>query len=879
MVLTIRGIGLSAVVLALFTSSLTSLSPVQAHSTALATITRSEHILHIRHDVLPKGYNDPLPLHKRSDSESRPRGAAGIKKDDTIRVQLTAYNTTFHLYLEPNLDLIHPDADLGDDDFDRDEIKAYKGIVVQDEGYSDRRWDRAARTSAVEKRTIEHMLHEEGVLGWARMMVERDPADETALVLRGAFMVNDDTYHVTTREHYHIQKRADDALPPIYKSLPGADDLIIYRDSDMYKRSGSHAQQKRGLVESSCGTDQMRLNQQPAGISPPTLDDFYYPPNLTRTIPATGYQASSSWMDLLSGNSVAKRGLEIRAAGPNPVPEGCPVNRLVNYMGVAADCTYVRKYQGAAKVRQQILANFNTASAIYESTFNVALGVIALNIVPDGCPATPVKGQEWNQDCSPAYLMENRLSDFSFWRGQDGRANDGAGLWHLMTECASGPVVGIAWTDALCHFKTKSQPSKGKEQFTAGTGISSVSPNEWLIIAHEIGHGFGANHDCNQQSCSPSSSECCPLSATVCDAGARYIMNPSESTPTKLFSPCTIKRICTTIKNASLQCLKPPGTRKTQASEQNICGNGIREAGEECDCGSPEDCAKDPCCDGATCKYKNGAVCDDLNDDCCQNCKLRSAGVVCRQAISECDIQEVCSGTNATCPEDVRVKNQTPCKGTGNTTATGLACANGVCTSRDLQCQQQSLPGITKQCGATSTCDLTCNDPKGAPMSCTQVPGVSFIDGSPCGIGGMCNAGSCEYTGGIDGILNWAKGHLSIVIPVGVVVGLLLLCCIWSCCCGCLNRGRVQNEQKPQRLNSDGYQYAGFAPPPGGPPPQQYPMTPMPPPPPAYQNGQTEAYTQYNNSYNASNPFGDHNSAQFQHQQQQPPRPQQSGYI
>lgn len=159
-----------------------------------------------------------------------------------------------------------------------------------------------------------------------------DALPRTALVLRGAFMVNDDTYHVTTREHYHIQKRADDALPPVYKSLPGADDLIIYRDSDMYKRSGSHSQRKRGLEESSCGTDRMLLNQQATGISPPTPDDYYYPPNTTTTIPVMGNHASPSWMNLLSANPLAKRGLEIRAAGPNPVPEGCPVNRLVNYM-------------------------------------------------------------------------------------------------------------------------------------------------------------------------------------------------------------------------------------------------------------------------------------------------------------------------------------------------------------------------------------------------------------------------------------------------------------------------------------------------------------------------------------------------------------------
>ncbi|KAI7827953.1 Metallo-peptidase family M12-domain-containing protein [Gamsiella multidivaricata] len=812
-----------------------------------------------------------------------------------VRIQFRAYNTTFYLHLEPNLDLIHPEADLGEG-ISLDEIMAFKGVVVEDEFHSDRKWDRAARTTRAEtKRTVEYMLYEEGVLGWARMMIEHDPENENALVLRGAFMANGDTYHVTTQQHYHIQKRSDDAVPPTPSS---GSHLIIYRDSDLYARPNSF-QRKRGLVpqdESSCGAEALirtGVSEAEAGSvdsARSLLHEYYYPPNLTTSIPATReFDLSSSWTDLWKKGPLTKRDVAVKVAGPNPVPEGCPANRLVNYMGVAADCTYVRSYRSVANARKQIFADFNTASGIYESTFNVALGVIALNIIQDECPTTPVKGQEWNQECSNDYSIDQRLSDFSFWRGQSGRASDGAGLWHLLTKCNSGAVVGIAWTKALCQAKTQSQPGQGKggQQYTAGTGVSSISPNEWMVVAHEIGHNFGAIHDCNQQTCpaSGSSGQCCPLSSTTCDAGAKYIMNPSESTPTKLFSPCSIKAICGTIKSSSGQCLKPPGTRTTQNSESNICGNGLKEAGEECDCGSPEDCAKDPCCDGTTCKLKNGAVCDDLNDDCCQNCKLRPAGQVCRKAISNCDIQEVCSGTNATCPPDERVADQTPCEGTGN--QTGLACANGVCTSRDLQCQQQDRSGISKQCGASNSCDLTCNDPKGSALSCMQIPGTFFIDGTPCGFGGTCNAGTCEYSSGADGVWNWIKTHLMIAIPVAIILGLSILCCIWSCCCaGCVARRRHQQMGKPQMLGANGYQYAGYVPPQGAPgpvPPQHYPMQPMPPAP-AYQDGglaqnqgHPSGYTYHaDDSNNTANPFGDHNAVN-PHQQQQRPAP--SGYI
>ncbi|KAG0304317.1 hypothetical protein BGZ97_001551 [Linnemannia gamsii] len=815
-----------------------------AHSQSWPTITRAESIAGLRHDILPRAAPYELhrnqPLAKRNLDQILSAYPDIISREDTIRFQFSAFNTTFHLYLEPNTDFLHPEADLGPD-VDLDDIKAFKGIVIQDQDHADRKWKRAATTSRIAKRTVEHMLHEDGVAGWARMMVEHDPSNPDEVVLRGAFMVNGDTYHVTTRQHYHVQKRSDDAVPHSFQQLSD-NSMVIFRDSDLYNPN-RYLKAKRGLhvEETTCGSDTM-LNRTAAYIEATSSHEYYYPPDRTSTIPMAAFDASSSWTDILAA-PMSKRGVAIKVAGPNPVPAGCPQNRLVNYMGVAADCSYVRNYGGAAGARKQIFADFNTASGIYESTFNVALGVIALNIKTDNCPATPVSGEEWNQDCTAAYTIDQRLSDFSRWRGQGGRDSDGAGLWHLMTKCNSGPVVGIAWTKALCQMKSQSQNGGQGLQYTAGTGVSSITPNEWMVVSHEVGHGFGAIHDCTTGSCPAAAGQCCPLSDTVCDAGAQFIMNPSEQTPTKVFSPCSIRAICGTIQSSSGQCLKPPGTRQTQSSETNICGNGLKEAGEDCDCGSAEDCAKDPCCDGTTCKFKGGAVCDDLNDDCCLNCQLRSAGFVCRAAISECDIQEVCTGTSATCPADVRVENLTPCNGPNNSTS-GLQCSNGVCTSRDLQCQQQDRQGINRACGASNGCDLMCNDPGGNSLACTQIPGTYFLDGTACGFGGTCASGSCQYSNGIQGVLAWARGHLSIVIPVGCVLGIILLCCIWSCFSGCCRRrrqaaayrkrsgsrpgtgsgrSRVGPPQGPDGTVQGAAQHGG----------QQYPMGPVPVPPPA----------------------------------------------
>lgn len=138
------------------------------------------------------------------------------------------------------------------------------------------------------------------------------------------------------------------------------------------------------------------------------------------------------------------------------------------------------------------------------------------------------------------------------------------------------------------------------------------------------------------------------------------------------------------------------------------CGNGIIEDGEECDCGSFDDCSKkDPCCDPITCKLIKEAEC--ATGPCCDNCQvsssphpkclqkvptinnlavsfqqLRSPGYVCRDAFNECDLPETCTGESGQCPPDVYQKNGSPCGVgySGMEKATGEAfrgvCSNGI---------------------------------------------------------------------------------------------------------------------------------------------------------------------------------------------------------
>ncbi|KAI8099578.1 Metallo-peptidase family M12-domain-containing protein [Halteromyces radiatus] len=787
---------------------------IQGHSLNNRRLLRVEALTKVKLDIAPRPDSFFTKRSLTPNRQYQPR-AQSIEHDDILRLAFQAYNQTHHLHLVPNQDLFHPEAvtviDGKQTSLNHQEYRVYRGYVV-DPKLSEQRWteDQAGlwRDYAMEQ--------DHGILGWARILVRHDIKHDLAYpVFEGAFMVNEDTYHVKASQNYQRVKRSDDA--DLHHGYDTKNDvhMVIYRDSDtvvvpVVKRDGSID------MGDSCGFDRLLYNNQHARYD--TSSSLLS--NLDYTNP---FQQSQ---DIQRRHHYDKFiGIEHKAmmgALTKRAPSGCPTTKKINYMGAAADCTYTKYYQSDVQARMQIINDWNSASAVYERQLNIGLGLINITIMNSVCPTSVDSNNPWNRDCSDSYSISTRLSDFSQWRGN---IADQAGLWHLMTNCPTGAELGVAWTKALCQTKATAQSSQtpgGGTEYVSGTGVSSVVRDEWKVVAHEVGHGFGAIHDCTAQNCpcSGSGCSCCPLSNTQCDAGGTYIMNPVNNASAGEFSPCTLNTICGLFPSIG-SCLKDPGTLPTTGLK--MCGNGIKEDGEDCDPNGQDT----PCCDAKTCKFKPGAKCDDYNDLCCSNCQVRPANYTCRPATGGCDIAEVCDGTTGNCPADKFKDDGSDC---GN----GLQCASGQCTSRDAQCKSRgSAMNITRSCGGMTgggSCQMSCADPHGF-ASCYIFTGY-FLDGTPCGVGGACKQGSCSMENFGTNAKNWIDNHLQIVIPVAIVVGLLLLFCISRCI--------FSGTRGYRNINGDSYvvttipgQAPGIYAPQGYPPPGngQYYAPPPPPPP------------------------------------------------
>uniref|UniRef100_A0A670IW91 ADAM metallopeptidase domain 20 n=1 Tax=Podarcis muralis TaxID=64176 RepID=A0A670IW91_PODMU len=239
------------------------------------------------------------------------------------------------------------------------------------------------------------------------------------------------------------------------------------------------------------------------------------------------------------------------------------------------------------------------------------------------------------------------LKAFTVWRHDillNHLKNDAA---HLIVYRSYGRNLGRAYVAEICDNRA--------------TGVE-VSRNFNLfdfsvLFAHEFGHNLGMSHD------EPD----CTCDRRACIMSALY-------SRTDKFSNCSYHKYFNLKDSPCL--LIPPDP--DQMYKLKYCGNKVVEKGEQCDCGSAVQCQSDRCC-RPDCTLHPFANCS--SGLCCDRCKYRPPGSICRKSISMCDLPEFCTGTSDQCPEDVYVQDGAPC-------GDGVYCYHGRCSTPNGQCEK-----------------------------------------------------------------------------------------------------------------------------------------------------------------------------------------------
>ncbi|NXC41479.1 ADA32 protein, partial [Penelope pileata] len=187
-----------------------------------------------------------------------------------------------------------------------------------------------------------------------------------------------------------------------------------------------------------------------------------------------------------------------------------------------------------------------------------------------------------------------------------------------------------------------------------------------VAVVQLLGLSLGMSYD-DPGSCHCTGTACVMQSSAVNAAGA------------KAFSSCSVRDFERFLASEEGQCLlnRPSMTVSYRAP---VCGNKVVEPGEACDCGSAEECRRDPCC-SVGCMAKKGTQCQ--SGPCCRKCKFMRKGTPCiASSEDECELKEYCNGTSAACPTNLWVMDGHPCS--ENT----AFCYKGVCQIADKQCQE-----------------------------------------------------------------------------------------------------------------------------------------------------------------------------------------------
>ncbi|KAH1005424.1 hypothetical protein HUJ04_006416 [Dendroctonus ponderosae] len=299
-------------------------------------------------------------------------------------------------------------------------------------------------------------------------------------------------------------------------------------------------------------------------------------------------------------------------------------------------------------------------------------------------------------------------------------------------------TLGLAWTGDLKNAGgvcEKNGHYRGSMK-SLNTGIVTllnygkhVPPAvSHVTLAHEIGHNFGSPHDPEQ--CTPGGEDGNFIMFARATSGDKKNNNK--------FSPCSLKSINPVLNykaRSSKGCFTEP--------KAAICGNGVVEEGEECDCGWEEDC-RDQCCfpmrryappDEPPCRLTPRSSCSPSQGPCCTaDCQVKF-GDKCRED-NGCRDESFCNGRHPQCPPSINKPNKTICN--KEFVCFMGECTGSICLAYGLEsCQCIPAKGDPK----TKACELCCKLP-GDHQPCVSsfewndmpydIPDMYSKPGTPC---------------------------------------------------------------------------------------------------------------------------------------------------
>ncbi|CAL8244718.1 unnamed protein product [Lota lota] len=453
------------------------------------------------------------------------------------------------------------------------------------------------------------------------------------------------------------------------------------------------------------------------------------------------YQASAVQEPLQKSHSV----LDDEDLPPGPVilrkKRAAGVEKNTCQLFIQTDHLFFKYYGSNDAVIAQISSHVKAIDSIYQGTDFLGIRNISFMVKRIRINTTTEETDKNNPFRFPNIGVEKFLE-----LNSEQKHNDYCLAYVFTDRDFDDGVLGLAWVGApsgcsggICEKSRLYSDGKWK---SLNTGIitvqnyaSHVPPKvSHITFAHEVGHNFGSPHD--------SGTECTPGESKVQTQKEQgnYIMYARATSGDKMnnnkFSICSIRNISKVLEKKRDICFVESG--------QPICGNGIVEEGEQCDCGYSDQC-KDVCCydanqeDGKKCKLKPGSICSPSQGPCCNAaCNYKDSSWVCRME-SECALEGKCSGVSPQCPASEPKENLTTCHSETQVCING-GCSGSICEKHTLDvCTCASEEG---QDEAVEMCHVCCME-KGKQNTCSSTGSdhwlkyfnkkvITLQPGSPC---------------------------------------------------------------------------------------------------------------------------------------------------